>query len=148
MKSKFNLPQYKTANFYFNNETRYFTTTETDGLESPVNRLTNELRIAPTKAENIKCHAKELIVSRERFKSGSYRFITGIQPTSYKDWLLGNDYESINGQKVISLILFKFNKNRTQLTVYYFPRYDKARTDLRLLFANEVIPHLLKPELV
>jgi hypothetical protein len=128
-----------------NPKTGYYTKTEMQPCKVPVMRLPYELKITPTQVEKIKCNAKELIVSREISKTGKYKFFTGIQETSFQNWYLGNDYQRLNGQKVISIILLHFSEDNSRLTVYYFSRYDKINTDQRMRFANDAIPNLLKP---
>lgn len=144
MQTTFNLPQYRTVYYQVNPSTGYFTKTETQPEKTPVMRLPFELKVTPAQVEKIKCNARELIISRERFKTGSYKFITGIQETNFENWFLGNDYEMINREKFISIILFHFSEDNSRLTVYYFPRYDKGNTELRIRFANAIIPHLIK----
>lgn len=147
MNTLFNLPQYKAVYYRINPQTGYFTKTEIQPAKIPVMRLPFELKITPTQAEKIKCNAKELIVSRDKSKTGNYKFITGLQETYFHNWFLGNDYEFINGSKVISIILFHFSEDNSRLTVYYFSRFDKENTEQRLRFAHFAIPHLLKPQL-
>ena len=148
MKPTFNLPQYKVVYYRLSPETGYYTKTEIQPDKIPVMRLPYELKITPAQAENIKCNATELIVSRDRYKNRSYKFMTGIQKTSFKNWYLGNDYQMINGGKVISIILFRFSADNSRLIVYYFSHFDKGKTDQRLCFANDTIPHLLTATLV
>jgi hypothetical protein len=148
VKTIFNLPQYRTIIYLFKPETGYYTKSEKQPEKTPLMRLPYELRLTPTQAEKIKCNAKELIVSRDRRKTGSYNFFTGIQETDFRNWFLGNDFERINEKKIISIILFHFSDDNSRLTVYYFSRYDKGKTDLRLRFANEIIPNLFTPVLV
>jgi hypothetical protein len=143
MGAQFNLPQYKTVLYRINQETGYYTKTQEQPLKTPVMRLPYELKRTPARSEKIKCNAKELLVSKEMTKTKNYKFLTGLQETNFENWFLGNDYEMENEVKVISIILFHFTDNNTGLTVYYFSQYDKGKTDLRLKFANEIIPHLL-----
>lgn len=146
MQTQFNLPQYKTVVYELNPETGYYTKSKLQPLKTPVMRLPYELRITPTQAEKIKCNAKELIVSREKFKSGSYKFITGLQNSSFQNWFVGNDYEKLKGEKVLSIVIFHFRTDNSVLNVYYFSRYDKENTDLRIRFANTAIPYLNNSE--
>jgi len=142
----FNLPQYKPVLYEFNPKTGYYNKSIKQLHPTPVMRLPFELRRTPTQAENIKCNARELLVSREKTKSGSYKFVTGIQETDFKNWYLGNDYEFVKGKKVLSIVIFHFMWDNSYLTVYYFSRYDKENTALRLRFANMAIPHLVNSE--
>jgi hypothetical protein len=146
MREKFNLPQYKAVNYRLNPETGYYyTNSEFQPDKTPVMRLPDELKVTPTQGEKIKCYAGELIVSRQRSTIGNYKFITGLKETGFQNWYLRNDYEFINGAKVINLILFHFREENSQLTVYYFSRYDKGSTEQRLRFVSGANPQLLKP---
>ncbi len=136
--------QYKIIYYSLNSATGYYTKSEIQPEKIPFMRVPYELRVTKTQSELIKTNATELIVSREMTKTKSYKFLTGIQKTNYKNWFIGNDYEYIKGKKVLSLILFQFCEFNECLTVYYFSRYDKGRTDLRMNFAHQTIPFLIK----
>lgn len=146
MERTFNLPQYKPVTYRKNPETGYYTKTIEQPLKTSVMRLPYELRVTPTQAEKIKCNARDLIISREKTKKGSYKFVTGLQDTNYKNWYVGNDYEFINGVKVLSTVVFHFMWDNSCLTVYYFSRFDKENTALRLRFVNTAIPHIINSE--
>ncbi len=136
--------QYKTIFYSLNMATGYYTKSDTQPERIPFMRMPYELRVAKTQKENIKSNATELIMSREMTKTKSYKFFTGIQKTNFKNWFIGNDYEFIKGKKVLSLILFQFCEFNECLTVYYFSRFDKGSTDLRMKFAEQTIPLLIK----
>ena len=136
--------QYKTIFYSLNSATGYYTKSETQPERIPFMRMPYELRVTKTQSEIIKTNATELIVSREMTKTKSFKFITGIQKTNFKNWFIGNDYEFIKGTKVLSLILFQFCEFNECLTVYYFSRYDKGSTDLRIKFAQQTIPFLIQ----
>ena len=136
--------QYKTIFYSLNMATGYYTKSEIQPERIPFMRMPYELRVAKTQKENIKSNATELIVSREMTKTKSYKFFTGIQKTNFKNWFIGNDYEFIKGKKVLSLIIFQFCEFNECLTVYYFSRYDKGSTDLRIKFAQQTIPLLIQ----
>lgn len=138
----FNLPKYSKVIYSLNPESKYYTKTQIEAQETPINRLPLELRLAPVGAAQIKPNADTMLLSR--LVNGKYSFRTGLQQTLFKEWQLGNDYEFYKGQKVISLLLIRFRDSRSTMEVYYFYRYDKPRTDLRMWFANGIIPHLLK----
>lgn len=146
MNNIFNLAKYRTVYYGFNPETGYYTKSEKQAEKTPLMRLPYELKFAVTRAEKIKCHAKQVIHSRQMTKSGSYYFITGLQETGLQNWYLGNDYEYKDGKKVISIVLFHFSEDNSRLTVYYFRHYDKPNTGLRLRFVRSVIPNLLQSE--
>ena len=143
MSKSFNLPHYKTVVYDFNAATGYYTKSNKQPEKTAIMRLPYELRRTPTQSEKIKCNANELLVSREKSKKENYKFITGIQTTLFKNWYLGNDFQMLLGQKVISIILFHFKDDNSRLELYYFSKYDKGSTDLRLRFANQSIPYLI-----
>jgi hypothetical protein len=143
MRKTFNIPQYRAVFYRFNPETGYYTKTEQQASKTPLMRLPFELRSEQTRAAQIKNNAGEVLVSRERSKTGSYKFMTGLQKTGIENWYLGNDYEMKAGVKIISLILFHFTEDFSKLTVYYFPGFDKRNTAMRLRFTREIIPHLI-----
>ena len=143
MVKTFNLAGHRTVFYAFNPETGYYTKSEKQPDKSPVMRLPYELKFAMTRADKIKCNAKQIIHSRLLTKTGQYLFFTGLQETGFQDWYLGNDYEYKSGKKVLSIILFHFWNDNSQLTVYYFPKYDKPNTALRLKFAKLAITTLL-----
>lgn len=146
MSKTFNLAGHRTVFYAFNPETGYYTKSEKQPEKSPVMRLPYELKFAITRADKIKCNAKQIIHSRLLTKAGQYLFFTGLQESGFQDWYLGNDYEYKSGKKVLSIILFHFRNDNSQLTVYYFPKYDKPNTSLRLKFARLAIPTLLDTE--
>lgn len=146
MVKTFNLAGHRTVFYALNPETGYYTKSEKQPEKSPVMRLPYELKFAITRADKIKCNAKQIIHSRLLTKTGQYLFFTGLQETGFQDWYLGNDYEYKSGKKVLSIILFHFRNDNSQLTVYYFPKYDKPNTGLRLKFARLAIPTLLDTE--
>lgn len=147
MSTKFNLPHFKAINYRFNPETGYYTKTEKQGLESTLMRLPFQLKIARTQADKIKSNAPKVIFSRELTKTGSYKFFTGLQSTPLPEWFIGNDYEYIKGKKVTSLILFNMTEGNSQLTIFYFRRYDKLTHRDRIEFAKKVIPFLISESL-
>ncbi len=135
------LPKYSKVIYSLNPDGIYFTQSEIERQETPINRLPLELRIAPAGASNVKPNATKVLLSRE-CKNGKYKFITGIQDTSIKNWYLGNDYEFYRSQKIISIILFRFIENNTKIEVYYFHQFDKRNTFYRMEFAHSIIPLL------
>lgn len=142
MNNLFNLPQYKAVFYDFKHQTGYYSKVELESNKSTAMRLPNELRYEQTRSEKIRCNASQIIVSKERVKNGSYKFMTGIQSAGIKNWYLGNDYEYKGNKKVVSLILFHFTDEFNRLSIYYFSGYDKKSKTMRLKFAKNVIPLL------
>jgi hypothetical protein len=141
MITTFILPKYSQVIYGLNHETKYYTQTEIKRQETPLKRLPLQIRVAPIGAANVKPNASKLLLSKECSK-GKYSFITGVQNTLFENWFLGNDYEYLYGQKIISIIVFHFANNENELHVYYFHRYDKPNTSYRMQFANKIIPVL------
>lgn len=71
--------------------------------------------------------------------------MTGLQSVGVNNWFLGNDYEfNKAGKKVRSLILAYFFEDFNQLAVFYFNKFDKRTTKMRMAYARSVIPQLQK----
>lgn len=139
-----NLPKYKSV-FYANDpQTGYFTKTAKQPDKTPVMRLPYELKVEPTQLHQIKCNALQIIRGKETFKSGSFKFFTGIQETPFKQWFAGNDYEILKTGKKLSLCLFHFTNEGDRLTVFYFGRYYIENREVRERFITNVIPTLLQ----
>ncbi len=141
---KFVMPVYKCVKYRISQATGYYTKSDQQPDPYPFMRLPYELKRTTTQSENIKINARELMISREKYRSGKYKFITGLQDSDFNGWQVGNDYEMIHGQKVLSIVLFHFTEDRVNLTVYYFSRYDVETSDRRRQFAHLAIPELLK----
>lgn len=144
LREKFVMPMYKCVKYRISQATGYYIKTDQQPDPYPFMRLPYELKRTTTQAENIKVNARELMISREKYRSGKYKFITGLQESDFNGWHVGNDYEMIHGQKVLSIVLFHFSEDRVNLTVYYFSRYDVETSDRRRQFAHLAIPELLK----
>lgn len=136
------LGTFKEVNYFLNQQTGYYQKTDVQTEPYPVLRLPFELKRERTQDAAIKVNAAELIHSKEKTKKGNYKFVTGIQPTAFKNWFVGNDYEMIHGQKVTSAVIVHFVEGTALLNVYYFSRFDKPTADLRLRWANYLIPIL------
>jgi hypothetical protein len=145
MREPFVMPIFRRVQYRINQATGYYTKTDIQPERFPVMRLPYELKRTTTQAENIKINARELMVSREKFRSGKYKFITGLHEIDFNGWEVGNDYEMIHGEKVLSIVLFHFSQDRVDLNVYYFGRFDVGTADRRREFANLAVPRLLKP---
>jgi hypothetical protein len=83
LREKFVLPVLKCAQYRINQATGYYTKTDRQQDPFPFMRLPYELKRTTTQAENIKINARELMVSRDKFKSGKYKFITGLQDSDF-----------------------------------------------------------------
>lgn len=140
---QFNLPKYSKVLYNLETPGPYFHQTAIQAQEGPLTRLPLHLRIAPVGAAQIKPNADKMLLSREH-KGNTYSFRTGLQPTAFAGWYLGNDYEWQKGRKIISMILCQLHQDGAALTLYYFHHFDKYTNWQRMAFANAAIPHLLK----
>ncbi len=138
------LPQYKRVFYHYDPQTGEYIKTLENAQETPVMRLPYQLKTEPAILHQIKCNATVIIRGKEKFKSGSFKFFTGMQETDFKEWFAGNDYEILKTGKVLSLCLFHFNNDKTRLTVYYFGRFYKENRAERERFIIGIIPTLQK----
>lgn len=138
-------PIFKVVYYTNNPETGYFTKSEKQAEKTPVMRLPFQLKVEPTQLHQIKCNAKTIIRGKEKYKTtnGNFKFFTGLQETDFKLWFLGNDYEYVKGQKVLSLVLFHFSNENDCLNVYYFSRFYKEQSAMRMEFVNSIVPKLM-----
>jgi hypothetical protein len=138
-------PKYKVVYYNNNPETGYFTKTEKQAEKTPVMRLPFQLKVEPTQLHQIKCNAPTIIRGKEKYKTpnGNFKFFTGLQETDFKYWYLGNDYEYVKGQKVLSLVLFHFSNENDYLNVYYFSRFYKEQSEQRIDFVRSIVPQLM-----
>ena len=108
-------------------------------------RLPYELKVESTQLHQIKCNAAKIIRGKETFKkSGAFKFFTGLQETSFKNWFAGNDYENLKEGKRLSLCLFYFATAGDLLIIFYFSRYYIEYREARERFITDTIPKLLK----
>jgi hypothetical protein len=141
-------PKYKIV-FYRNHpQTGYYTKTAQQPEKTPVMRLPYELKVEPTQLHQIKCNAKEIIRSKERYSKGGFKFFTGLQDTDFKQWFAGNDYERLQGEKILTLCLFHFSEDNSRLTVFYFSRYYLEKREARERIINDIIPSLLRKHFI
>ena len=142
------LPQYKPVYYAYDPETGNYSKTPQNALKTPVMRLPFELKTEPAILHQIKCNAREIIRGKEKFKSGSFKFFTGMQATDFKQWFSGNDYELMKTGKTLSLCLFHFSNDKTRLTVFYFGRFYKENRAERERFITGIVPHLSNQHLL
>jgi hypothetical protein len=138
-------PIFKVVYYTNNQEIGYFTKTEKQAEKTPVMRLPFQLKVEPTQLHQIKCNAQTIIRGKEKYKTqnGNFKFFTGLQETDFKHWYLGNDYEYVKGQKVLSLVLFHFSNENDFLNVYYFSRFYKEQSKQRIEFVRSIVPQLM-----
>ncbi len=133
----FNIPKFH-AIVYFNNPLsgRF----EKVPTMIAFNKLPFELKVEPSQKEFlIKQGAKNVITGR--IKEGKREFFSGLIPlkeTSFE----GNDYESIKGQKKLSLIIFDFLESSKILNVYYFNHFYIHNRAERMKFCIHFLQNL------
>ncbi len=138
-------PHFKVVYYTNNPETGYFTKNVKQAEKTSVMRLPYQLKVEKTQLTQIKCNAERIIRGKEKYKTNSnnYKFFTGLQETEFSNWFLGNDYEFIRGEKVLSLVLFHFSNENEILSVYYFGRYFIEQSAKRRQFVKQIITQIL-----
>jgi hypothetical protein len=101
-------------------------------------KLPYELKVEETQDQRIKAQGAQNIITG-RFVNKKREFFSGLRGTAFKHWYHGNDYEFVRGEKVNSLVLFRFSEQDEFLTVYYFNRYYKQSIEQRLELVNSFI---------
>lgn len=136
MENKFNNIHYKTITYNLNIENGYF---EKQPQLINFKKMPNDLKIEQSQKEFLKQQGAELII-RGRIKNGKYSFFSGLRPVDdSNEKFIGNDFDSINGRKRLSLIVFSLDKTKTELTSYYFNHFYKDNKDERLMFVLEFL---------
>ncbi len=134
---KFSGIEYKEAKYINNAQNGYF---EKQPQRIPFAKLPFDLKVETTHLESIKRNgAKEVL--RGRTVKGNYTFFTGLQPTDFKNWYLGNDYKKVNNVKTNSLVIVHFTEDNSQMELYYFNQFYKFGKVDRLRFVNQFIAH-------
>jgi hypothetical protein len=140
MRKSSNLPQYKAVAYRFNPEAGYYSKTPQQPEKTPVMRLPYELKVEVAQAQDIRVNASLIIRGKEKFKTGNWKFFTGMQETDFHKWYAGNDYEMLKTGKRLSLCLFHFSSEGDHLTVFYFGRFYIDRREARENFIRDAIP--------
>lgn len=102
------------------------------------NRIPFELKIEKSQKHFLKEQGADKIITG-RFVNKKREFFTGLKPTKYSNWYQGDNFEIVKGIKIRSLMIFHFNVNFAELTIYYFNRYYKDSPFERELFVNTFI---------
>lgn len=106
----------------------------------PFPKVPHRLKVERTQVERFRDQGAEVVVTGP-MRAKRRTFYTGLRSLPVEGWFIGNDVEFVNGKKVLSLVLFRFNDRKDHLTVYYFARYYRAdredRTQLAVAFINE-----------
>lgn len=112
-------PEYKEIKYRFNPETGRY-----QKMPSKIafQKLPFELKIEVTQDVRIQSQGAEFVLTG-RFVNNKREFFTGLRNTSSLSCYSGNDYESVKGKKVLSLIIAKVSQGDEFLTIYYFNRF-------------------------
>ena len=136
MENKFNNIHYKTITYKLNIENGYF---EKQPQLINFKKMPNDLKIEQSQKEFLKQQGAEVVI-RGRIKNGKYSLFSGLRPVDdSNEKFIGNDFDSINGRKRLSLIVFSLDKTKTELTAYYFNHFYKDNKDERLMFVLEFL---------
>ena len=132
---QFNSPDFKVIRYRMNPKTGRY---EKEPSKINFMKLPYELKVEVTQDQRIKAQGAQNIITG-RFVNKKREFFSGLRGTGFKHWYHGNDYEFVRGEKVNSLVLFRFSEQDEFLTVYYFNRYYKQSIEQRLELVNSFI---------
>jgi len=136
MEKTFNNIHYKTLNYKLNSDNGYF---EKQVQIVGFKKMPNDLKIEESHQPFLKQQGAKLII-RGRIKCGKYSFFSGLRAINNSSLNFeGNDYESKNGRKINSLMVFVLNQTNTELTVYYFNNFYKDNRDERMKYVSEFL---------
>lgn len=104
----------------------------------PFPKIPQRLKVERTQVERFRDQGADVVITGP-MRAKRRTFYTGLRPLPVEGWYIGNDYELVNGKKVLSLVLFRFNDRKDHLTLYYFARYYRADREDRTRFAVDFI---------
>ncbi|MCI1753149.1 MAG: hypothetical protein LKM36_09855 [Flavobacteriales bacterium] len=93
-------------------------------------KLPGKLKVEQTQIERFRNQGAETIITGP-MRDKRRTFYTGLRQLPVEGCYVGNDYEQRNGKKVLSLVLFQFSADHSELTVFYFNGYYKAASEDR-----------------
>lgn len=128
-------PDFKVVAYRMNAETGRY---QKQPAKMTFQKLPYELKIEPTQEPRLRAQGAATIITG-RFVNKKREFFSGLRPTGQPDWYAGDDFEYVKGNKVNSLVLFKFAANDELLTIFYFNRYYKQSPTDREAFINHFI---------
>jgi hypothetical protein len=141
MENTFNTPNFIAVSYQFNPKTGYYEKTAKQLSPIACNAMPFELMREITQADQIKINAPEILTLRGGKKSnGSKRILTGLQPTIYQNWYIGNHYSPQS--KKLSDILFYFYPDNDRMITFFFGGFHSNSDQIRLRFAGRLIPQL------
>ncbi len=131
------LPDHKYLTFALNAGTGYY---EMTAGELGFQKVPNELKIEGTQRRDI---IKSDFIIRSRVINGKYTFFTGLLKTNFENWYFGDFYETRNGIKKNSFILFRFTPDQIHLEIFFFNHF-KLYPKQRGYFVRDFINSLKK----
>lgn len=128
-------PDHKYLIFEFNQETRYY---QMIRGEFGFQKVPNELKLEETQKRDL---IRSDYIIRSRIKDGKYLFFTGLLQTNFENWYFGDFFETRNGIKRNSFILFHLSPDQTKLELFFFNHF-KLYPKRRGLFIRDFITNL------
>lgn len=139
MENLFNTIRYKVITYFLNEENNYY---HKEPQLTPFEKLPQELKVEETQKDFLNKQGANQII-RGRVRNGKYLFFTGlIKLVDRERVFFGNNYESIQGKKITSLIVFEFSVDYKVMTVYYFNHFYKDNRTERIEFVSGFIKSL------
>lgn len=93
-------------------------------------KLPGKLKVERTQIERFRNQGAETIITGP-VRDTRRTFYTGLRQLPVEGCYVGNDYEQRNGKKVLSLVLFQFSADHSELTVFYFNGFYRAASEDR-----------------
>ena len=144
METTFKIARNTPIAYDFNPQTCYYQKSIKQPSAIPCPAMPYELRRERTMADQIKNHASEILTKREYKKTnGSKQILTGLQPTVFPNWYMGNHYNPKGGEHKISDILFYFYPDNDRMIAFYFSGFHSNSPAQRAVFAASTIPQLI-----
>jgi len=128
-------PDYKHLIFEYNPQTRYYQMAKG---EIGFLKVPNELKLEETQKKEL---IRSDFIIRSRIKDGKYQFFTGLLKTNFENWYFGDFFETRNGIKRNSFILFHFTTDQTKIELFFFNHF-KLYPKKRGLFIRDFITKL------
>ena len=120
------IADYKSVRYVLNENTKYY---EKQPSLVPFTKVADELKVEETQDPAIRRNGAEQII-RGRIQQGKYLFFTGlIASKTHPLWYFGNHCTYRRGNKVLSLILFRFSPDYRELELYYFNGFNLYPTE-------------------
>jgi len=131
--TKFFIPDFKTLTYCLNHSSGRY---EKQPELVPFAKLPLDLKVEKTRENVIKENGASYIITG-RVKNKKRQFFTGLISINTGNWFWGNDSEIIQGEKKLSLVVFRFSPDFAKLHVYYFNHFYKVDRTTRIQFVEE-----------